>query len=54
MGTCLDCDTNFDIDENAGIGDIVMCPQCRTRLEIIGLGPVILDYAMDEDTVGGE
>jgi len=51
VGTCLDCDTNFDIDENAGVGDIVMCPQCKTQLEIIGLAPVILDYAIDEDEV---
>ena len=49
MGTCLECDTNIDIDENAAVGDIVMCPQCRTRLEIIGLGPAILDYAVDEE-----
>ena len=49
MGTCLDCDTNIDIDENAEIGDTVICPNCNCRLEIIDLAPVILDYAVDED-----
>ena len=49
MGTCLECETNIDIDENAEIGDKIVCPQCKTLLEIIDLSPVILDYTVDED-----
>jgi len=49
VGTCLDCDTNIDLDENAEIGDVIICPQCKCRMEIIDLSPVILDYAVDED-----
>jgi len=52
VGTCLDCDTNIDIDENAEIGDTIVCPHCKCRLEIIDLAPVILDYAVDEDELG--
>jgi len=51
VGTCVDCDTNIDIDENADIGDTIICPKCKCSLEIIGLAPVILDYAVDEDEV---
>jgi lysine biosynthesis protein LysW len=50
VGTCLECDTNIDIDEDTEIGDIIICPQCKTRLEVIDLAPVvILDYAVDEE-----
>ncbi len=52
MGTCLDCDTNITLDENADIGDVLICPSCKARLEIIDLDPVILDYAVDEDEIG--
>ena len=52
MGTCLDCDTNINLDENADIGDVLICPGCKARLEIIDLNPVILDYAVDEDEIG--
>jgi lysine biosynthesis protein LysW len=41
----VDCDTN----ENADIGDTIICPNCKCSLEIIDLAPVILDYAVDED-----
>jgi lysine biosynthesis protein LysW len=51
VGTCLDCDTNIDLDEGAAVGDAVMCPKCKANLEIIGLSPVILDYAVDEDEI---
>ena len=52
MGTCLDCDTNIDLEEGAEIGDILVCPKCAARLEIIDLNPVILDYGVDEDELG--
>ena len=52
VGTCLDCDLNIDLDEGADIGDVLVCPGCKARLEIIDLKPVILDYAVDEDDIG--
>lgn len=49
MGTCLECETNIDIDEDTEVGDVIVCPTCNTKLEVLGLDPVILDYAVDED-----
>jgi uncharacterized paraquat-inducible protein A len=49
MGTCLECDENFDLEEGLDIGDIVRCPKCKTRMEVINSFPVQLDYAVDED-----
>ncbi|HET9481635.1 MAG TPA: lysine biosynthesis protein LysW [Candidatus Polarisedimenticolia bacterium] len=49
MGTCPECDENFDLDEEAEIGQLIECPKCRTRLEILNLMPATLDYAPAED-----
>ncbi len=49
MGTCPECDENFDLDEDDDISDVVECPKCHVRLEILNTYPVTLDYASDED-----
>ena len=49
MGTCFECDENFDLDEDAEIGDIIKCPKCGTRYEILNTFPVSLDYAEEEE-----
>ena len=45
MGTCPDCDENFEIEEDAEIGDMAECPKCKVRLEILSVFPVMFDYA---------
>ena len=52
MGTCLECDENFDLPEGVDIGDIVICPKCKTRHEVLNTFPVSLDYAEEEDAEG--
>jgi lysine biosynthesis protein LysW len=49
MGTCFECETNFDLEEGVEIGSIVVCPKCRVRYEVISPFPVTLDYAPDEE-----
>ncbi|HKY32904.1 MAG TPA: lysine biosynthesis protein LysW [Candidatus Polarisedimenticolia bacterium] len=49
MGTCPDCEENFDLDEEAQPGDILECPKCRVRLELLNVHPVAFDYAPEED-----
>ena len=46
MGTCPECDENFDITEDTEIGDIFECPKCEVRLEILNLAPAMVDYAV--------
>lgn len=48
MGTCPDCEENFELDENADVGDVIDCPKCKARLEILDLSPVVLDYAIED------
>ena len=49
MGTCLECEELFDLEDENDVGDIVVCPKCKTRLELLDLQPVMVDYAVDED-----
>lgn len=49
MGTCPDCEENFEMDDAAEVGDVVECPRCKARLEILDLHPVILDYSIEEN-----
>jgi lysine biosynthesis protein LysW len=45
MGTCLECEETFELGEDVQVGDIIECPSCRTRLEVLDLFPVSFDYA---------
>ena len=49
MGTCPDCDENFNLSEDAAPGDFVECPKCHVRLELLNIHPVAIDYAPAED-----
>ena len=51
MGTCPDCEENFELDDNAEIGSIIECPSCKARLEILDLQPVVLDYAIEGEEI---
>ena len=45
MGTCLECEEHVELDENVDVGDVIECPHCKTRLEVLDLLPVRFDYA---------
>ena len=45
MGTCPECEENFDLEEGAEVGDMIECPRCKTRLELLSLHPAMVDYA---------
>jgi lysine biosynthesis protein LysW len=51
MGTCPDCEENFEIADGIEVGDTVECPSCKARLEVLDLNPVVLDYAVDPDDI---
>jgi len=44
MFTCLECETNFDIDEDIEADDIVQCPECELRMIVLGINPPTVDY----------
>ncbi len=49
MGTCPDCEENFDLQDDAEAGDLVQCPRCNARLEVLNVFPVTFDYAPEEN-----
>ena len=50
MATCPECDAEIEVDEyDVDKGDLISCPECGTNLEVVGVSPVELDNAADED-----
>jgi alpha-aminoadipate carrier protein LysW len=48
-GTCPECDADVQVDEDTGKGDVVECDDCGTMLEVVGLDPIELDVATEND-----
>jgi alpha-aminoadipate carrier protein LysW len=50
MATCPECDAEIEVDEfDVDKGDQLSCPECGSNLEVVGLSPIELDVAGDED-----
>ena len=49
VGTCPECDADVHVDTDADKGDSVACEECGTELEIVGLDPVELDIAEEDN-----
>ncbi len=48
-GTCPECAAEVQVDEDMDKGDIVECPDCGMNLEVVGLDPIELDIAMEDE-----
>jgi len=55
MPTCAECENELDIEvDEVEEGDVVVCEECGTEYEIVGVEPLELsrmdeDYEEDED-----
>ena len=50
MATCPECDAEIEVDEfDVDKGDQLSCPECGSNLEVVGLTPIELDIAPDDD-----
>jgi len=50
MATCPECDAEIEVDEfDVDKGDQLSCPDCGSNLEVVGLSPIELDLAPDDD-----
>ncbi len=47
--TCPECDADVHVDIDSDKGDKVTCDECGAALEVVGLDPVELDLAEDEE-----
>jgi alpha-aminoadipate carrier protein LysW len=48
-GTCPECEAEVQVDEDTDKGDVVECGDCGTSLEVVGLDPIELDIAVEEE-----
>jgi alpha-aminoadipate carrier protein LysW len=50
MATCPECDAEIEVDEfDVDKGDQLSCPDCGSNLEVVGISPVELDLAPDDE-----
>lgn len=42
---CPECSEDVFVDADSEQGDLVICDECGTELEIVGLDPIELDIA---------
>jgi len=50
MATCPECDSDIDVDEyDVDKGEIISCPECGIDLEVVGLSPLELDIAPQDE-----
>ncbi len=50
MALCPDCEAEVEIDEfDVDKGEVISCPECGVDLEVVGLAPLELGLAPDEE-----
>jgi alpha-aminoadipate/glutamate carrier protein LysW len=50
MVTCPDCDAKIDVEEEElDEGDTITCDECGAELKVLGLDPLELESAEDDD-----
>jgi alpha-aminoadipate/glutamate carrier protein LysW len=52
--TCPECEAEIDLDQNAEVGEIIVCPDCGIDLEIVSLNPPKVEVAPMEQEDWGE
>jgi len=51
--SCPECAAEFLL-EDVLVAEIVTCPDCGVELEVMGLDPLVLDLAPEEEEDWGE
>lgn len=49
LAACPECQTEIHVDEDVDKGEIVNCEECDIKLEVVGLDPIELDLAPEDD-----
>ncbi len=50
MAVCPECEAEIEIDElDVDKGEIISCPECGIELEVVGLAPLELDVAPQDE-----
>jgi len=50
MAVCPECEADVEIDEyDVDKGEIISCPECGVELEVVGLAPLQLEMAAQDE-----
>jgi len=50
MAVCPECEADVEIDEyDVDKGEVISCPECGIELEVVGLAPLQLDVAPQDE-----
>lgn len=49
LAACPECEAEIHVDEDVDKGDVLHCEECEARLEVVGLDPIELDLAANDD-----
>jgi alpha-aminoadipate carrier protein LysW len=48
MALCPECDASIDVGDDVEEGQIVDCPECNARLEVVSTNPLELDVIPED------
>ena len=54
MIECSECAAELPLPPDVEVGEIVVCPDCGVELEVMGVDPIVLDLAPEEEEDWGE
>jgi alpha-aminoadipate carrier protein LysW len=49
VATCPDCGEQVAVRSRIRLGQDVVCPNCDAELEVVGMEPLELDWAYDDE-----
>jgi alpha-aminoadipate/glutamate carrier protein LysW len=49
LANCPECAADIHVDEDVDKGETMFCEECETKLEVVGLDPIELDVAADDE-----
>ena len=49
LAVCPECEAEIHVDEDVDKGETIHCEECEVTLEVVGLDPIELDLAPEEE-----
>ena len=49
LAACPECEAEIHVDEDVDKGETVHCDECDVTLEVVGLDPIELDLAQENE-----
>lgn len=53
MAKCPDCSAELELNE-LELGELIVCDDCGSEIEVVGLEPLVLELAPEEEEDWGE